>query len=210
MANLDKIRYEYNKGHLDEKMLKKDPLNQLHTWLDDAIENDPLNANAMILSTVSKDCRLSSRIVLLKELTKDGLIFFTNYNSKKGKNIAENSSISVLFYWKELERQVRIEGEAFKTEKLISEKYFNSRPEESKISSIISPQSKEINNRLELEEKRYNLKRHKKELKRPENWGGYIIYPDYFEFWQGRENRLHDRLYYKKKDGNWYTGRLSP
>jgi pyridoxamine 5'-phosphate oxidase len=166
----------------------------------------------MVLSTVGNEGRPSSRVVLLKSLDHDGFTFFSNYESRKGIQIAENPNASLLFFWPQIERQVRIEGSVAKTPRHISDEYFHSRPEGSKIGAWASPQSRIVPNREYLDnlQKDFTLLFKSKVLERPENWGGYKLFPHTIEFWQGRENRLHDRFEYKINGSVWEIHRLAP
>lgn len=199
------IRNQYLKDQLVEGKIDPDPLKQFESWLHEAIEADCPEPTAMALSTVDPDGRPSSRMVLFKGFDSGGLTFFTNYESRKGTDLAGNPHASVLFFWPDLERQVRIEGLTAKVDAAISEAYFQSRPEASRISAVISPQSREITGREWLEERRQTA-----DGRRPSCWGGYRLVPDYFEFWQGREDRLHDRLVYKPGNDGWTIVRLAP
>ncbi len=209
---LDNIRREYNKGNLNESDVKPKPIDQFSLWMKDAIQFVPDDPTAMILSTVSLSGMPSSRIVLLKDFNTEGFTFFTNYGSRKGQEIFSNPNASILFYWKELERQIRIEGLVLKTDSEVSTNYFDSRPFESRIAADVSKQSSEIKNREELDESFVKLKEYydKRPIVRPVNWGGYILKPDYFEFWQGRENRMHDRIIYVLENDLWEIKRLAP
>lgn len=206
---LSDSRRDFGKLNLDENSLPNDPVELLKIWLNDALINDIHDFNAMVISTISDENKPSSRIVLLKKFSKSGsLIFYTNYESRKGKEIAKNQNVCLNFFWHELERQIRIEGIVEKTSREISESYFNSRPIESRISAVISPQSHVIESLEELREKASAIE--KSELKIPDYWGGYEVFPDYFEFWQGGSNRLHDRICYSKKGQEWIRRRLAP
>ncbi len=212
MATLDELRREYIHDHLDFEDLNSDPFIQLKYWLNDAIKAQIKDANAMALSTSEPGGKSSLRMVLLKNLDHTGLVFFTNYNSKKGRHIAANPYGAILFYWRELDRQVRVEGKIEKTSRKESDEYFMIRPEESKIGAWASPQSDRIPDREYLDHLIFdftNLFRNKS-LERPENWGGYRMIPDLFEFWQGRESRLHDRFEYIWNNGAWEINRLAP
>jgi pyridoxamine 5'-phosphate oxidase len=169
-------------------------------------------ANAMVLSTAGKSGRPSSRVVLMKEFSENGFVFFSNYLSRKGKEIELNPSVALLFFWEELERQVRIEGKVRKISGEASSEYFSTRPRLSRVAATVSKQSTELKDRSELEEKfnTFDNEYKNKEIPRPVDWGGYIVNPDYFEFWQGRENRLHDRIIYTRVTDGWKIGRLSP
>ena len=202
-------RRNYTKHELTEKKISSNPYEQFGWWLEDATNDGILEPNAMTLSTATKEGKPSSRIVLLKAFSEEGFVFYTNYHSRKGKEISENNSVALLFFWDKLERQVRLEGTIEKVEAHLSEKYFASRPFESKLSAIVSEQSEEIPSREFLEDKLEALKE-SGETNRPENWGGYILKTDYFEFWQGRASRLHDRIVYELENGAWKIKRLAP
>ncbi|HVD99563.1 MAG TPA: pyridoxamine 5'-phosphate oxidase [Cytophagaceae bacterium] len=211
MGVLANIRNDYHQNVLSEQDVLKDPIQQTKKWLQEAIEQNTQEPTAMNLSTVSAHGRPSSRIVLLKEITPDGFVFFTNYFSKKGSEIAVNPYAAMTLFWKEMERQVRIEGKIEKISAAESDQYYYSRPLGSRIGAIVSPQSQVIADRAILEEKVKELEQlPEQEIKRPENWGGYKLIPDYIEFWQGRTNRLHDRLAFTLENGNWKLERLAP
>ena len=209
---LNNLRREYKKGNLTEEQVHPNPINQFKLWMQDALQFVDADPTAMILSTVSADSRPSSRIVLLKDFGVNGFTFYTNYNSRKAEEIIVNQYASILFYWKELERQIRIEGAMVKTDSKTSDAYFDSRPQESRIAAKASDQSAEIQSREGLDESFKKLKEYfeKEPIVRPDHWGGYILKPDYFEFWQGRENRMHDRIVYELKNGDWQIKRLAP
>ena len=205
------IRNEYTLRGLHEDDLDLDPLIQFSKWFDEAVLSGLDEPNAMLLSTLH-DKRPSGRIVLLKDLDS-GFKFFTNYSSNKGKDIENNAQVALTFFWKELERQVRIEGIAYKTSPAESDEYFASRPRGSQIGAWVSAQSEVIENREILENKNRDLESQFKGriIPRPEHWGGYRVIPDYVEFWQGRPSRLHDRLAYQQTEtGDWKIERLSP
>jgi pyridoxamine 5'-phosphate oxidase len=206
------LRREWSSRKLDESNVNSNPIGQFSEWMQEAIDADLLDVNAMTLATADKNGVPSARIVLLKSIDKKGLVFFTNYESNKAKDLAENPNASVMFFWKELERQVRVKGIVEKISKKESEEYFKSRPYESQISAWVSNQSSEVKNRKALEEKFAELikKYPAKKVPLPDFWGGYRIIPDHFEFWQGRPNRLHDRIAYIKEKGKWKIVRLSP
>jgi pyridoxamine 5'-phosphate oxidase len=208
---LSEIRNEYMLQHLNENDVEKDPFLQLKSWVDEAISGEVREPTAMGLSTVSAEGKPSSRIVLLKELSEKGLVFFTNYDSQKGKDLLNNPSAALLFFWSELQRQVRIEGKVAKISKNESNLYFSSRPRGSQIAALASPQSSVIE-REKLEKKWAELEKkyEGKDIPLPDYWGGYLLVPDFFEFWQGRENRLHDRLSFSKKGSAWKIERLAP
>lgn len=209
-VEFSKLRKNYNSGELIETNLSNNPFKQFEIWLNDALLNEVFEANAMILSTISKLNKPSSRVVLLKDISENGLIFFTNYNSRKGKEIKNNNNVSLVFYWPATERQVRIEGTITKTSAKVSDDYFYSRPIESQAAAISSKQSKVIKSSKVLRNK-YEIILKNGNIKRPLNWGGYIIKPVMFEFWQGRLNRLHDRIQFTlEKNNNWKKERLNP
>ncbi|SDG33520.1 Pyridoxamine 5'-phosphate oxidase [Dyadobacter soli] len=209
--NIANIRYDYRLKGLHEADLDPDPLKQFRLWFDEVLEADIFEANAMLLSTVSEG-RPTGRIVLLKDLDERGFSFFTNYDSKKGQEIGQNPQVALTFFWKELERQVRIEGKIEKTSEEESSEYFAVRPRGSQIGAWASAQSEVIPNREFLEAKTSELEARfeGQPVPRPPHWGGYRVMPDYVEFWQGRPSRLHDRLAYTKVGGEWRIERLSP
>jgi len=205
------IRQNYEKGELLEENAKSSPFEQFSLWLKQAIDHPVPEPTAMALSTVGSNGRPSSRIVLLKGVEPEGLVFYTNYESRKGRELANSPWASLLFFWQPLERQVRIEGVIEKVPPEVSDSYFASRPLGSRIGAWASRQSQpvelpELQKRfLEMQEK------YGDNPPRPEYWGGYCLKPDYFEFWQGRPSRLHDRLAYSlDSDGKWVMKRLSP
>jgi pyridoxamine 5'-phosphate oxidase len=211
-TRLQRFRREYLAGELSEDNMLGDPHLQFMEWLDDAIRSDISDPTAMALATSGADGRPSARVVLLKEAREQGYVFYTNYNSRKGEQLDENPNAAILFFWSELERQLRIEGVVEKIPENESNEFFDSRPLESRITSIISPQSKEINTRYDLSVKVNELlvSQQEKAIKRPAYWGGYILKPSSYEFWQGRENRLNDRILYSLNNGNWEIKRLAP
>lgn len=209
--NLQDIRKNYSRSTLSEKSLRE-PMPLFEKWMEEAIEGKVNEPTAMMLSTVSEDCKPSSRVVLLKLFSREGFHFFTNYNSRKGNEIRVNSNVALLFFWPELEREIRIEGIADFSSGDISDQYFSERPYASQISAIVSPQSRVVSSREELEEiweKRFSMAEGKK-LERPEDWGGYRVLPERIEFWQGRPNRLHDRILFVKDQDKWMVSRLAP
>lgn len=212
MANDQQIGYENLKTKLDIDDLNSDPFTQFRYWFNDALKAHPYDASAMILATADSAGRPSARVVLLKGFDKEGFVFFTNYESRKGIQIAENPDAALVFFWHKPERQVRIEGRIEKTSRKESDEYFKIRPEGSKISALISPQSQRIPNREFLEHLEQDHLRlfSNITIDRPDNWGGYRLVPDFFEFWQGRENRLHDRFEYAWTSGRWEIYRLAP
>ena len=207
------IRAEYRMGELSEHEVLADAIGQFRRWFDEAIEKQVMEPNAMTLSTVSAAGRPSSRIVLLKNLDESGLGFFTNYESQKGMELGENPYAALLFFWPELQRQVRVTGLVEKMPALQSDAYFHSRPKGSQLGAIASPQSQEIPDRLVLDTRLADLEERYKEvtlIPRPAQWGGFRLLPDTLEFWQGRASRLHDRLVYKRLDEGWKITRLAP
>lgn len=209
--NTADIRKEYTKGSLDPKSLNDNPIEVFREWFDQAVLSDAAEVNAMVLSTVGLKGRPSSRVVLMKEITVEGIVFFTNYASRKGKELAENGFVSVVFFWPELERQVRMEGVVHKISEADSDAYFYSRPRISQAGAVVSNQSEEISDRSELDIAMQRLLEDESiEIKRPAHWGGYEIILDAVEFWQGRPGRVHDRAKFKKENGVWDKCRLSP
>lgn len=198
---------------LDKGDLLQDPIEMSTKWVEEAIQAKCLEPTSMCLSTVSKDNQPSSRIVLLKELREDGFVFFTNYMSKKAQDIDLNNKVALNFCWHELERQIRIEGNAYKLDSQDSDKYYDLRPEESKIGAWASPQSQIIPNREFLESLLVEYKDffQNRPIHRPDEWGGFVVKPTCFEFWQGRKSRLHDRFRYQLTDrGAFLIDRLAP
>lgn len=209
--NIADIRQEYLLAALDEATVGKDPLAFFKKWFDDAVSSEVGEANAMTLATVDKEMQPHARIVLLKGLEQDGFVFYTNYDSDKGHQIADNSRASIVFFWKELERQVRIEGRLEKTSAAESDQYFHSRPKGSQLGAWSSPQSKKIISRDILEE-HFNefQQKYPDNVPRPEYWGGYRLMPHKIEFWQGRGNRMHDRIVFEKLGDIWDKYRVAP
>lgn len=211
--DLFNLRRDFSLKTLDEKDLPSQPIPMLKQWLSEAIQAEALEPTAMTVSTVNAEGKPSSRVVLLKEITEQGLVFFTNYNSKKGTDVAVNNQVALNFIWHELERQIRVEGVIEKATEVESDKYFAMRPRASQIGAYASPQSQIIPNRDFLDKKikeTEELLDGKAEIERPKHWGGYIIRPTYFEFWQGRKSRLHDRIQYRQDRESWKIERLAP
>lgn len=208
----NKQNSDYNQKPFGKSNVDKNPFKEFTKWLDEAITLKIKEPTAMALSTVGNNNQPSSRMVLLKEIKDNGFIFYTNYDSKKGHQISENHFGSLLFFWPELEKQIRIEGRIEKTSQEISEEYYLTRSAKRRIGAWASPQSKEIPNRKYLEEKQaeFEEKFNKSTPKRPDNWGGYILTPYIIEFWLGRPNRLHDRIEYYLDGNEWKLRRLAP
>lgn len=207
------IRKEYSQQSLSENDVETDPILQFKKWLDHVLAAGVEEPNAMTLATASMEAVPSARIVLLKDFSEKGFIFFTNYNSYKGQQLSENPKACLVFFWKELERQVRVTGLVFKLSSVESDEYFNSRPEASRIGAWASPQSQVIESRSWLDERFNELTGKMKDgnIKRPPHWGGFVVKPVIIEFWQGRTNRLHDRIQYSlQEDGTWQIERLAP
>lgn len=211
-AHIRMLREDFSHGKLDESHLLPDPHQQFEMWLKQALEAKITEVQAMTLSTVSAEGQPSSRIVYLREFDATGFCFYTNYESEKAEHIAVNPLVSLNFFWKELERQVRIEGRVEKVSQQQSEQYFDGRPYESKIGAWASAQSQVLSSRQELENKIAELKNQMspESIIKPEFWGGYRVKASCFEFWQGRHSRLHDRLRYTLENNNWNINRLSP
>ena len=213
MAKLQDLRENYELGELLESNVHSDPIEQIKIWINDAIQHKEKEPNAMVLSTINKNGSPSSRVVLVKEMDPDGLVFYTNYESDKASQIAKHPFVSLNFNWLFLQRQVRIEGSVEKIGEDRSTKYFQSRPKSSQIGAWVSAQSKIIPDRevLELAKKELDLKYKDQDiLPKPPHWGGFKIKPTLIEFWQGRRSRLHDRLRFTLKDGKWIIQRVSP
>ncbi|MHC2991386.1 pyridoxine 5'-phosphate oxidase [Pontibacter sp. HJ8] len=207
------IRKNYSRQELTEESVLQDPLDQFKVWLNEAIAAEVLEPTALVLSTVSADNRPSARVVLLKEVSPEGFVFYTNYDSRKGLELAQQPFASLTFFWAELERQVRVEGRVTKVPARVSDDYFHSRPRGSQIGAWASPQSREIQSREELEvaDRHYNEAfSNQSVVPRPAHWGGYVLQPELIEFWQGRPNRLHDRIVFEQHGGTWKRKRLAP
>lgn len=212
MQTISHIRKDYSLKALSEEEVKQNPVEQFSSWWNEAIQSEIEEVNAMTLATASAEGVPSARIVLLKEYSQSGFVFFGNYQSVKGRELQENPRAALLFFWKELERQVRITGVVEKISPAENDEYFYSRPLGSRIGAIASAQSTVIENRQWLENRVKELEtKEEQEIKRPEQWGGYRVKPVIFEFWQGRPSRLHDRIQYSlEESGGWKIERLSP
>lgn len=212
MANLNQIRVDYVPGTLDEQDAAPNPFVMFQQWLDLAISENLPEPNAMLVATAALDAKPSARMVLLRGIDERGFVFFTNYASRKGKELKENPFAALVFFWQPLHRQIRIEGRVERVSAQESDAYFASRPRGSQLASAASPQSQVIPNRATLETRVQELDaRFPNNVLRPAQWGGYRVVPDIFEFWQGRENRMHDRLRYTRGVNNsWKIERLAP
>ncbi|GAB6279413.1 MAG: pyridoxamine 5'-phosphate oxidase [Lentimicrobium sp.] len=209
--DLGPMRRQYLNGQLNEADVKANPIEQFMIWFNEAISCEEFDASAFVLSTVSSESMPSGRVVLLKGILNEGFLFFTNYLSQKGKEIENNPFVAMTFFWPKSERQVRVKGKVEKLDKVRSLVYFHSRPRDSQIASFISPQSQVIESRQVIEEAFYRAQQQfLDKIPLPEFWGGFIICPLIIEFWQGRENRLNDRLQYTLIDKQWSIQRLAP
>lgn len=209
--DLKNTRINYNKSEINFDNICDSPIDFFRQWLNEAFENNCLEPNSFVLSTVENKTP-TSRVVLLKSVDKEGFIFYTNYDSNKSRHILTNNNVALNFFWPKLEKQVRIIGFASKINASVSDDYFSSRPRESQFGAILSDQSKKIeynydfNSKLNVIKKEYE----NREITRPKNWGGFKVVPQKMEFWQGRPSRLHDRLLYELKKNRWQKSRLSP
>lgn len=212
--DLAALRKNYSLKALSEESVSTDPISQFETWLEEALTAEVPEATAMVLSTANPEGAPSARVLLLKGILNQGFGFFTNYQSRKGRELAENPKAALTFFWPQLERQVRVEGEVAKVPEEVSDAYFKSRPAGSRIGAWASPQSQEIDSRETIEKARFlYTEKYEEEgdIARPQHWGGYALYPTRIEFWQGRPDRLHDRILYKKdEEGQWSIVRLAP
>jgi pyridoxamine 5'-phosphate oxidase len=212
VADLQKLRKEYTRAGLRESNADLDPIKQFRTWFDEALAADLHEPNAMTLATATRAGRPSARVVLLKGYDERGFVFYTNYEGRKGRELEENPYCALVFYWGELERQVRIEGRSSRLSEGDSDAYYRARPRGSRLSAWVSEQSRPVEGRGVLEERLRELeaKYEGREVPRPPFWGGYRVEPEAIEFWQGRENRLHDRLLYHRTENGWRMERLQP
>lgn len=210
--DISDLRREYDLGGLDEADLAADPFTQFGLWLEQAIAADPLDPTAMTLATADRQGRPSARVVLLKGFDERGFVFFTNYDSRKGRELAENPRAALAFFWAALHRQVRIEGTVEKVPAAESDAYYASRPLGSRLGAWASPQSQPIADRAELERALAEVaaRQERVDLPRPEFWGGYRLRPEAIEFWQGRPSRLHDRILFQNGPEGWRRQRLAP
>ena len=210
--DLADIRKDYRLKVMDENLISHNPLHQFELWLNEAFDAKVNEPTAMVLATATPQGIPSSRIVLLKAFSERGFGFFTNYTSRKGEEIEGNQHVALLFHWPELERQVRVEGLATRTSGAVSDEYFNSRPYESRLSAVISSQSQVVPDReyLELLWAGQQDQSFAQGINRPSYWGGYVVEPLSIEFWQGRPNRLHDRILFSREGENWLISRLAP
>ena len=213
MQSIADIRREYTKASLDVSTVSSNPFEQFRKWFDEAVQSEVPEPNAMNVATVNENGRPASRIMLLKGVERERFLFFTNYQSDKGKALENNAACALTFFWPELERQVRIEGTATRIDDKRSEEYFQSRPRSSQVGAWASPQSTVIANREILEERFRQMEEKFKDatvLPKPKQWGGFEVDAFSIEFWQGRQSRLHDRIRFTKVDGAWQIHRLSP
>lgn len=210
--HITKLREDFTKGSLKESEVNKEPSLQFELWLQEAVVSGVPEVQAMNLATVSSDGKPSSRIVYLREFNSDKFWFYTNYNSKKSTELLVKPFAAVTFFWPELERQIRIEGLVEKADASASDNYYNARPYESQLGAWASDQSKKLNSREELENKLEELKTRfsPETIHRPDFWGGFVLKANYYEFWQGRKSRLHDRITYELETNKWKISRLSP
>jgi pyridoxamine 5'-phosphate oxidase len=213
MISLSELRKEYSKETLEVSSVGKDPIHQFEKWFDEALRAEVLEPNAMTLSTVTESGRPSARVVLLKGIEHGKFLFFTNHQSRKGKELENNPACALTFFWPELERQIRIEGITNRVDSAYAEKYFQSRPRGSQIGAWASPQSSVISDRSLIEERVKEMEVKFKDLElipKPHQWGGYAVEPFEIEFWQGRPSRLHDRIVFYKSEQGWTIRRLAP
>ncbi len=214
LLNLEQLRKDYALSALELNDTAANPYEQFAAWMQSALKEKLPEPAAMTLATVDANGQPNARMVLLKGMKlNEGFIFYTNYRSQKGQELDANPKAALVFYWEAMQRQIRIQGHVQKISREDSTAYFQSRPKGSQIGAMASPQSQVLQNRQELEKEVLRLNEKYKsldKLPRPENWGGYILIPDYFEFWQGRSSRLHDRIRYRLEEGKWERERLAP
>jgi pyridoxamine 5'-phosphate oxidase len=211
--DLAALRREYGNRGLDTPDLAPDPFAMFRRWLDDTVQAGVHEPNAMVVTTVSDEGRPSVRMVLLKAVDEGGFVFYTNYDSRKGRDIEANPAVSLLFPWHDLQRQVRVEGTASQVSREESEAYFSSRPRVSQLGAWASPQSRPVASRAELDELYVAVEDRfadADEVPLPPQWGGFRVVPEVVEFWQGRRGRMHDRLVYRREGEGWSTSRLAP
>lgn len=210
--SLADIRREYGSLDLNEQQVQSCPITQFNDWFSEIIAIEPSDPTAMLLSTVDEHGCPDSRVVLLKGVEDGGFIFYTNYQSTKAIQIENNPNVALNFYWPSMARQVRVRGRVQRVSEAQSDAYFSSRPKASQFSAIVSPQSREISSRVELEVALTKvIAQHQQDnIMRPDHWGGYMVIPNEFEFWQGRDSRLHDRIHYVLAEGQWTHRRLAP
>lgn len=209
--DISQLRREFNSGSFSAKNADKSPFKQFDKWLTDAETAGFLDPNAVTVATVGNDGMPSMRVVLLKSFDEQGFVFYTNYESKKGREIADNPLASMLFFWDKLERQIRIQGKIEKVTPEESDAYFKTRSHTSKVGAWASKQSEPLSSRNKLmAEAAMLMAKYPINVPRPPHWGGYRLIPEYFEFWQGRESRLHDRIVYEKNNADWNISRIYP
>lgn len=211
-SSIVNLRTDYKLSVLSENKINKNPIRQFELWMNDALKIQDTDANAMALATVDKKGMPNCRIVLLRGIVNGEFLFYTNYKSRKGSEIADNGKVALTFFWYQLQRQIRIRGSIHKVDSKISDEYFNSRPRSNQLGAWSSEQSSVIKNRIELENALiyFDEKFSDSEIIRPKNWGGYAVKPISIEFWQGRSNRLHDRIEFISVKGKWKMQRLAP
>lgn len=212
MKDLQKLKKQYADAGIAQDSVCKDPFEQFRLWFNQVVDSGIAEPNGFCLSTVSESSKPSQRTVLMKSCDGEGLVFYSNYHSRKGRQLAQNNKVSALFPWYELHRQISIEGTVSRVSDQLSREYFNSRSQESQIGAYASRQSERITSRQVLDQQQQTMTQRfsNQEIPLPEFWGGYRIKPERFEFWQGRDHRLHDRILYTKRDNQWEITRLSP